>query len=499
MVRETRRGPGGTLRIDELFSGIDVVETSDPSVDIKTVGGLPQHVGPSGAFFKLKSPTMHLTAAAALAEGAGHVVLEEGDPEAATLPPAVPRTIVRNVNRAYAAACANLSRNAHRKMTFIGVTGTKGKTTVCHLVDAALRKAGVRTALISSLALRFPDGSERPAMNTTPDPLLLHLFLMEALRKKATHVIMEVSSIGIAEERMHGLRFQSVAFTNLGSDHFEYHGGRGNYIAAKQRLLCDPSLHASISTLCVINGDDAVGRELAAAAGRVQTYGLRDGTVTPEEYSFDESGMTIRVGGRQLRLPLLGEHNVSNALAAVALTAEVLGSVPAAIAAMNDAPPIPGRLQRIPTSLGVQVYVDYAHTPESVEAVLDTIAAIAGGKRRIAVVGCSGNSDRRKRPLIARAAAAASDICILTSDNPNHEHPASIIRDMIAGLRGRAELRTIIDRPTAIAQAIELAHPDGVVVILGKGTERFQLINGKRIPHNDATVAARILSSLEQA
>jgi UDP-N-acetylmuramoyl-L-alanyl-D-glutamate--2,6-diaminopimelate ligase len=410
-------------------------------------------------------------------------VVEDGDPEEATLSPDIPRTIVRNVNRAYATACANFTGNAHRELTLIGVTGTKGKTTTCHLVDAALRRAGIRTALCSSLVLRLPDAA-RAAVNTTPEPLLLHTFFAEALRQKASHVIMEVSSIGIAEERIHGLRFHSVAFTNLGSDHLQYHGGHDKYVAAKRRLLCDASFHVSPSTLCVINGDDPVGQELARSTpARVQSFGLHAGDLFPEAYSCDESGIRLQINGLDLQLPLLGEHNVHNALAAIALTANVLGSLPATIEAISAVKPIPGRLERIPTTLGVQVYVDYAHTPESVKAVLETIAAFSGERKRVALVGCSGNSDHMKRPQMARAAAANSDICILTSDNPNHEHPASIIRDMLAGLRPDekcAELRSIVDRQAAISKAIELALPEGVVVLLGKGAERFQLVDGRR-------------------
>jgi UDP-N-acetylmuramoyl-L-alanyl-D-glutamate--2,6-diaminopimelate ligase len=206
--------------------------------------------------------------------------------------------------------------------------------------------------------------------------------------------------------------------------------------------------------------------------------------------------------GDELRLPLFGEHNVSNALAAVALATHVLGSRRAAIDGMTDVQPIPRRLERIRTTLDVQVYVDCARTVESVETVLATIAAISGKRKRVAVLGCSGDSDRRKRTLMARAAAAGSDICILPSDNPNQEHPASIIRDMITGLRPseqKAEVRAILDLEAAIEKAIELAMPDGVVVLLGKGTERFQLVEGKRFPHSDYAVAERVLNQLTRA
>jgi UDP-N-acetylmuramoyl-L-alanyl-D-glutamate--2,6-diaminopimelate ligase len=473
---------------------------ASPPKTVTAVAVVPSQVRPGSVFVKCAWPTLRTTAAEGVRSGASHIVLQEGDPEQATLPPEVSRTVVRDVNRAYAVMCANFTGNAHHKLKLIAVTGTKGKTTTCHLVDDALRHAGIETALCSSLALRLPR-AVRASVNTTPEPLLLHSFLAEASRQGASHATIEVSSIAIAEERIHGLRFDALGFTNLGSDHLEYHGGRERYADVKRRLFCDPSFHASPSTLCAINGDDPVGRELARSTlGRVQTFGLHTGELTPSAYSCDESGIWMRIEGRELHLPLLGEHNLSNALAAITLTAGILGSVPAAIDAMVGAKPVPGRLERMETTLDVQVYVDYAHTPESVEAVLDTIAAIAGNRRRVAVVGCSGNSDRQKRPRIARAAAAGSDICILTSDNPNHEHPASIIRDMIAGLRPseqRAELHTIIDRRAAITKAIELALPNGVVVLLGKGTERFQLIEGRRVPHSDRAVAGSILSQLE--
>lgn len=482
------------MRLDQLLRDVEIVRASDLTADVKMPFRMPAQAHPDGVFFKCKARPLNVTALEAVTRGATRVILEEGDLEENALPAGVARIVVANVNRAYATACANFSGNGHRKLTLIGVAGTKGKTTVCHLVDAALRRAGARTAMCSSLVLRHPQG-ETPAINTTPDPMLLHLFLAEAARQNATHAIVEVSSTGIAEERLHGLQFDAVAFTKMDRDRPGQHAGREREMAARRRLFCDASLHASPSTLCVINGDDPVGSELAlSASGRVQTFGLGD-----VAYSSDESGLRIAFDGDELRLPLFGEHNVSNALAAVALATHVLGSRRAAIDGMTDIQPIPGRLERIPTTLDVQVYVDCARTLESVETVLAAITAISGKRKRVAVVGCSGDSDRRKRPLLARAVAADSDICILTTDNPNHEHPASIIREMIAGLRPaqqKAEVRAILDRTTAIEEAIELAMPGGVVVLLGKGEERFQLIEGKRLPHSDRAVAERVLRQL---
>jgi UDP-N-acetylmuramoyl-L-alanyl-D-glutamate--2,6-diaminopimelate ligase len=213
--------------------------------------------------------------------------------------------------------------------------------------------------------------------------------------------------------------------------------------------------------------------------------------------------MRLRVEGHELRLPFFGEHNVYNALAAIALARNVLGSTAVAMAAMEHAAPLPGRLEHVPTGLGVDVYVDYAHTPESVEAALRAVAGTSGPRKRIAVVGCSENSDHGKRPLIAKAAAAGADFCIFTSDNPNFEDPEAIGRDMLAGLdpatAASDRVRMIVDRGSAIAAAIDLAMPDGTVVIMGKGSEQVQLVRGARLPHSDLAVAADVLNAIERS
>ena len=480
---------------------MDVREAGEPATPITSIALHPEQVRRNTLFVKTRYPELRsVTAREALRVGARYVVLEEDDEELPSLPAGTPVAVVRNVKRAYATACANFAGNVHRKLTLIGVTGTKGKTTTCHLIDAALRAAGLRTGLISSAVWRLPD-AEAVARNTTPEPALLHHFFHELHRQGGTHAVLEVSSIGILEERVHGLAFAGVAFTNLGTDHFEYHGGRDAYLATKRRLFDDPAFHASPNTICALNADDPVGRSFAgSAAGRVVTYGLRDADVTPESYSFDSSGLSIRLDGVDVRLPLVGEHNVSNALAAYTLTADILGSGRAAAEAMGHAQPVPGRLERVPTTLGMDVYVDFAHTPESVTAVLTALRAVAGSRRCIAVVGCSGKSDHGKRAPMARAAVSGADQVVITSDNPNHEHPGSIARDMLAGISADVaseRFRVVLDRHSAIKAAIELAQPDGIVVLLGKGTETYQMINGRRTPHSDAASAASVLRELE--
>jgi UDP-N-acetylmuramoyl-L-alanyl-D-glutamate--2,6-diaminopimelate ligase len=488
------------MRLRELLP--DQLVLGNPGAEVGSLAFHPNQVRDDSLFFKCRYYGVNVTAAEAIAKGARHVVLQNGDPEAQSLPLDVTRTFVADVNKAFAIACSRFFGQAHRNLKIIGVTGTKGKTTVCHLLDAALRHAGLRTGLVSSLTRKFPKG-ESQATSTTPTPFGLHRFFRRVVRQGGTHVVLEVSSIGIAESRVHGIRFDALAFTNLGADHIEYHGGRDAYLAAKQSLFTDPSMHASFDTLSAINTDDADGRAVRdAAVGRIVTFGLRDADLVPESWSSDAGGMRLRVDGHETHLPIFGEHNVYNALAAIALGREILGSTATAMDAMQHATPLPGRLERVPTSLGVEVYVDYAHTPESVTAALRAVADVSGPRRRIAVVGCSANSDRSKRPLVARAAAANAEVCIFTSDNPDFEEPEAIAAEMVAGLDADAaspeRVRTIVDRATAIAAAIELAMPDGTVVIMGKGSERAQLVRGQRIPHNDLEVAAKALRAIER-
>jgi UDP-N-acetylmuramoyl-L-alanyl-D-glutamate--2,6-diaminopimelate ligase len=489
------------MKLAELLAGIEVLTPYDPSLDVDTIAIHPESVMPGALFVKCTYRWLPATTiSAAVRKGAAAVMIDCEDAEAQREPaPGVSRLEVRDVHRAYAALAANRYANDHRRMALFGVTGTKGKTTAAHLLQGALQRSGISTGMLSSLVRLWPAGHVA-SDNTTPEPLRLHYFLQHMAEHGATHAVLEASSIGIAEDRLHGLRFGGLIFTNFGSDHFEYHGGRDAYLAAKRKLFTDPALHAP-DCVAVINTDDPAGRELASAATtRVITYGLSSGDVSADGFTCTESGIVLRADGQELYSPLLGRHNVSNLLAVFALLRDVLGSSEAAGAALQETRGVPGRLERLRSPIGVDVYVDYAHTPESVEAVLHTVTSFAGSRKRVALVGCSSNSDKRKRPAIARAAYDGSDVCILTSDNPGNEHPGSILRDMLRGVRVGADeadrLRVIVDRADAISAAIEAALPDGIVVLMGKGTETVQLIQGQRVPFNDAFLARRVLQQL---
>jgi UDP-N-acetylmuramoyl-L-alanyl-D-glutamate--2,6-diaminopimelate ligase len=228
------------------------------------------------------------------------------------------------------------------------------------------------------------------------------------------------------------------------------------------------------------------------------SFGLRFGNVRASAFTCDEAGIRLDVGGDRIRSPLLGILNVYNLLAAYCITRNILDSGRVAAEALSSGQPVPGRLERISQGCGIEVYVDYAHTAESVEAVLGAIRRLHPGRRLVALIGCSGNSDKTKRAPIARAAARFADACVFTSDNPGEEHAATILMSMLRGLHGLStHVVTLVDRAQAIRRAIETALPGGVVALMGKGDETYQLIHGEHHAHSDREIASAILAELQ--
>jgi len=484
------------MKVADMLAGTEFDADGGLASDVTSLATYPEAVRPPCVFVKVRRGNHHErgTAAAAVGKGAAAVVVSHGDDEIAALDAkGVPVIRVENPNRAAAAMSANFFGNAHRSLTLIAITGTKGKTTTAHLLDSILRAHGLRTALLSSVTWRTP-ASEVHSPLTTPEPFELHMLLRRAVDEGATHAIIEASSIGIAEERVSGLKFAATLFTNLGGDHVTYHGGREAYIAAKHRLFEDDECVA------VVNCEDETGRSFAATArGTVVTYGLDHGDVHPERWSASLEGVALRLGRAELRSALPAAHNVANVVAACAL-ARTLGIGNAAIAeGIASLRSIPGRMERVDSENGVSVYVDYAHTPESVAAVLDAFRGEAGRRRRVVVFGCGGQTDRAKRPLMTAAALLRTDLCILTNDNPRLENPQQILSDMLAGvavsdLVNPRRIRVTEERRQAIRDAIRLASPDGIVILLGKGDERFQIIGTQPKPFSDREVAAEALA-----
>jgi UDP-N-acetylmuramoyl-L-alanyl-D-glutamate--2,6-diaminopimelate ligase len=286
-----------------------------------------------------------------------------------------------------------------------------------------------------------------------------------------------------------------MVFTNLGHEHLTYHGGRENYGATKARLFTEYARNQR--PVCAINMDDKFGEQLAKIAeGDVITYGI-DGDVSGEALTLTSRGIEGEVCGIPVHSSLLGVHNGSNILGAIALTKK-LGIPSQAISdGVSQLTTVPGRLERVANEEGLDVFVDYAHTPESVLVVVLTLKRIFAGRRLIVVVGCGGYSDRAKRPLIAGIAFKNSDVCIITSDNPRHEDPQSIIADMLKGIPSddsKTKPEVVIDRRGAIQRGVELLRAGGgVMAILGKGHERYQIVGTETFPFDDREVVSEIL------
>jgi UDP-N-acetylmuramoyl-L-alanyl-D-glutamate--2,6-diaminopimelate ligase len=381
-----------------------------------------------------------------------------------------------------------------RELLMVGVTGTNGKTSCSQWIAAALSKLGRRTAVIGTLGHGFPGALEGIA-NTTPDALALHALLARYRQAGASCVAMEASSHGLTQGRLSGARFDIALFTNLTRDHLDYHGDMARYGEAKARLFDWPGLGCA-----VINIDDAFGRSLVAritARGtHVLTYGLSGGTVSGARLDLHRFGLELEIctpwGEGVVRSALYGAHNASNLLGVMGVL--IAADVPfdRALDALAHLDPVEGRMQTLGGGRKPLVVIDYAHTPDALEQLLTSLRRHFGTGRIVCVFGCGGERDAGKRPLMGEVASRLADAIFITSDNPRGEDPEAIIAQVAAGARPPFVLEP--DRGQAIAAAIATAHPDDVVVIAGKGHERYQDIGGVRHPFSDVAVGERCLN-----
>ena len=412
-----------------------------------------------------------------------------------------------------------------QKLFAVGVTGTNGKTTVSYMLERIFSRLGWPAGVIGTIDQHFKkpagrrggfkggfpsaagargEGFSRPAALTTPEPVELFQALDALVKKGAKALAMEVSSIGLDQRRIEGVEFQGAVFTNLTPDHLDYHLSMDNYFRAKKKLF-EPA-PAQKNFFCVINKDDPHGRKLLGSKGPpYYSYGEKDA-----DFSFDVESQTLSgtvfslrspFGSAKARLPLPGIHNVYNAAAALACGAVAGFSLKAAAEALEDFPGVPGRLERAGAlSDPFQVFVDYAHTPLALRAVLQTLRRFAGGKRLVTVFGCGGGRDRQKRAPMAETALEFSDHAFFTSDNPRHEDPAAIIKEGMKGLKKESlsRLEAVEDRREAIEKAINFAAAGDIVLIAGKGHETVQIIGDRRIPFDDRKIAGERLARLKK-
>ena len=393
-----------------------------------------------------------------------------------------------------------------RRLRLIGVTGTNGKTTTTHLIRAILRKAGHRVGLVGTIE-NLVDDEPRPAERTTPEPPELQGLLAEMVGRGCTHAVMEVSSHALELERVRRCEFDLGIFTNLTQDHLDFHGSLSTYLEAKARLFSslgraargDPKPGPKVA---ILNDDDPASDLIEQrTAVPVSRYGLKGSAPVRAENLVVGAGGTAftlvtPAGTARIELKLRARFNVYNALAAAAAGLAQGVTVPVIADALEEISGVTGRMEVVHAGQDFTVLVDYAHTPDGLENILQTARELAEG-RVVLVFGCGGDRDRGKRPLMGRLAARYADYTVITSDNPRSEDPASIIREVEAGVRAeglsRRGYETIVDREHAIARAIDLAGPGDMVLIAGKGHETYQIFRDRVIEFDDREVARRKL------
>lgn len=418
-------------------------------------------------------------------KGASVIVLDNPDylPQAASAN--VTYVLVKSSEEA-------LGRLAHQwygcpseKLTLVGVTGTNGKTTIATLLYEMARAMGHKAGLLSTVVY-YVDGQAFPSTHTTPDALALNALLRQMVDAGCTYAFMEVSSHSIAQERIAGLHFAGAMFTNLTRDHIDYHKTFDNYRDTKKRLFDGLSKDA----FAVTNADDKNGLVMTQnTRAKVTTYStqtIADHRGKILEEGFD--GMLLSIDGQEVFVPLVGRFNVSNLLC-IYSTALCLGFDKLEVLRVLSAlKPVNGRFETIHSPKGWTAIIDYAHTPDAVENVISTINDIKkDGARLITVVGCGGNRDKGKRPMMAQIAKRGSEQLILTSDNPRDEEPKDILKDMTDGLT-EDELRSTLvieDRAAAIQTACTLAQKGDVILVAGKGHEDYQIIRGVKHHFDD--------------
>lgn len=386
-----------------------------------------------------------------------------------------------------------------QKMTVVGITGTNGKTTIAHLVETILSRAGRNPAYIGTVGYRW-NGTTHPALHTTPEAPELHAMLSKMNDEKVTDVVIECSSHGLELGRLGGLALDVALFTNLTQDHLDFHSSWGAYRETKKKLFSELLTQSTKpKRKAILNLDDPVGEawssEITLPVVTFSIHPLKKADIHAVRYELNEEGIeaTISIRGQEtsLQSPLVGEFNLSNLLAAIAI-ADSLGIFAQEISsALTSFEAVPGRLERVSNERGVDVFVDYAHTEDALSNVLQALRPLRK-KRLIVVFGCGGDRDRGKRPKMAAVAAEYADLLIVTSDNPRTENPDSIICEILEGIpnKRRETVRSMAERRAAIEQALSISEPGDMVLIAGKGHETYQEVNGIRHPFDDREVAA---------
>jgi UDP-N-acetylmuramoyl-L-alanyl-D-glutamate--2,6-diaminopimelate ligase len=504
------------LRVEDGGNGRGAMVPSDAGEHgEREVGALfyrAQEVTPGGLFVAVKGYAAdgHDYIAQAVDRGAVAVVCERPVAAGAAMIP------VSDTRRAMAALAAEFYGHPSRHMTMVGITGTNGKTTTSYLIESMLQAHGFSVGVIGTVNYRY-GGKQFDNPVTTPESLDLQRILAGMRSAGTTHVVMEISSHALDLQRIHGCEVDVAVFTNLSQDHLDFHRDMDAYWASKQKLFTRylRATAGKTAVRAVINADDTRGRALAAGLDMhcLTTGSDRRYDVWADTVHFDLDGTKARVhtprGALDVQSGLAGRHNLENILNAIGVGIALDLPSPAMLAGIRALRNVPGRLERVPNHDGRRfIYVDYAHTPDALENVLQALRALTTA-RIICVFGCGGDRDRAKRPRMGAIAARLADLTIVTSDNPRTEPPDGIIAQILDGVSSTGlyrytareleegfDARGVLvesDRRKAIALGIRACRPGDTVLIAGKGHEPYQIIGREKFPFDDRQVAKEAL------
>ena len=480
--------------LNELLSATKVLNTvGNTDIDIAAIAFDSRKVAQNTLFVAQAGTAVdgHDYIGKALDSGATAIVCERIPEEVAERDTCF--IVVEDSSKALGELACQWFGQPSKQLTLVGVTGTNGKTTIATLLYKLVRGLGYKAGLLSTV-VNYIEDEAVASTHTTPDALELNSLLKRMVDAGCTYAFMEVSSHSIAQARIAGLDFDGAVFTNLTRDHIDFHKTFDNYRDTKKRLFDSLKKNA----FAITNKDDKNGlimtQNCQAAVRTYSTRALADYRAQILEEGFD--GMLLQVNNQEVFVPLVGRFNVSNILAIYG-AAVSLGFEPTEVLrVLSTLKPVNGRFESIASPKGWTAIIDYAHTPDAVENVINTINEIRKpGSRLITIVGCGGNRDKGKRPMMASLAKHGSDRLILTSDNPRDEEPTDILNDMIAGLTEAEQRDTLIieDREMAIRTACMMAEAGDVILVAGKGHEDYQIIKGVKHHFDDHEVVRKYM------
>ena len=486
------------MRLDRIIRNTGGIFTAgDSAAEIDAICSDSRKVTRGSLFVAVKGFAFdgHEYISRAIGKGARAIVYENQEAvdfqTSATSLEGIALIKVESSRHALAIIAANFYDNPSEKLTLVGITGTNGKTTTVTLLHRMFMELGYNCGLLSTIA-NYVGNKGTEAINTTSDPITINSMMNDMVNAGCEYCFMEVSSIGVEQDRVAGLKFKAGIFSNLTHDHLDYHKTFAEYLRCK-KLFFDTLPQDAFA---ITNIDDRNGMVmLQNTKAKVVTYSCKsiaDHTCKVMEQSFD--GMLVKMDGREAWSRLIGMHNAYNLLA-IYTTAVTLGADPEeTLTAMSSLAPAPGRLENIKGPRDISVIIDYAHTPDALENVLGTLRAIAPERQLICLFGCGGDRDKTKRPEMGKIAQKMADRIIVTSDNSRSEKTSDIMADIKAGMdiSGKAKSLFIEDREQAIRTAIMIADQGATILLAGKGHETYQITGGEKLHFDEKEIVTEI-------